>query len=146
MANEGNAYVTADADTDTQPVYQRYSNGNIHIHKATLDAGEDQTNDVLVVEQGQFAYKYITTAATTDLSQNAGAFLHCVNIFSAALTGTVTIYDETTAGTTLIVGILPIGTLGGTYFFNNAMTQGLQVVTSSASDDLTVSYRASASD
>jgi len=146
MANEGNEYITADADTDTQPVYQRRSNGNLHVHKATLDAGEDQTNDVLVVEQGQFAYKFITAAATADLSQNAGAYLHAVVVGNAALTGTVTLYDESTGGTTLIAGFLPAGALGNTYVYNCALTQGLQVVTSSAADDITVIYRASASD
>ena len=112
-------------------------------HIATLSAGEDQLNDVQVVEQGQFAYEYITTAKTSDLSQNAGAFLHSISVLSAALTGTVTIYDETTGGATLLVAVLPIGTLGGTYTFNNVMTQGLQIVTSNAADDIHVSYRPS---
>lgn len=116
------------------------------VNKSTLDAGEDQTNDVQVVEQGQFAYKYITTATTTDLSQNAGAYLQSIVVQNATLTGTVTIYDESTGGTTLIVGILQASLPGGTYTLNCALTQGLQVVTSSASDDITVLYRASASD
>ena len=111
-----------------------------------LISGEDQTNDVTVVEQGQFTHKYSTAAETLDLSQNAGAFLHAIVVGNATLTGAVTIYDDTTGGATTIVGLLPASAVGGTYTYNCALTNGLQIVKANAADDITVIYRASTLD
>lgn len=113
----------------------------------TLLAGEDQTNDVIVVEQGQFAYSHITTATTTDLSQSAGAFLHSVTI-NGGTAGAVTVYDDTTSGTTTPIAVIAAAaaaTPAGTKTYNVALTAGLQIVTAAATD-VTVAYRASSLD
>ena len=120
---------------------------HVDVKDIVLLAGEDQTNDVLVVEQGQFSYSHITTATTTDLSQNAGAFLHAV-VINGGTAGAVTVYDDTTGGTTTPIAVIAAAaaaTPAGSRVYNCAMTAGLQIVTAAATD-VTVIYRASSLD
>lgn len=78
------------------------------------------------------------TSATTTVVLGAPGTLDYL-ILEAAPTGTVTVYDNTTAAGT-IVTILPISAPAGKYEFNRAMANGITVVTSAA-DRVVVGYR-----
>ena len=52
-------------------------------------------------------------------------------IVEVALTGTVTVYDNTAAAGTILT-ILPIGTVAGVYSFDSSFATGCTVVTSAA--------------
>lgn len=83
------------------------------------------------------AYRYISTATTTDVFSGPGRLKKIILTETAA--GTITIYDEATGGTTSIVGLLKASIVEGEYEFNVALGKGLQIVTGGASK-LTVVY------
>jgi len=64
-----------------------------HMSLGTLISGEDQTNDVLVVEQGQFGYEVVpvTTQTTLGATGATGDFLHRILVPNG--TTAVTIHD-----------------------------------------------------
>jgi len=135
-------------DTATGAILNNKSTNQAgHKYDATLRSGEDETNNVIVVEEGQFSYSHITTATTTDLSQNAGAFLHSITI-NGGTAGAVTVYDDTTSDTTTPIAVIAAAaaaTPAGTKTYNVALTNGLQIATA-ADTDVTVSYRPSSLD
>jgi hypothetical protein len=112
----------------------KFKDGAGYVTQATLLSGEDQANDVIKTES-RFQYKHITTAMTTDVS-STGAFLHAV-VINGGATGAVTIRDDTTGGVSSPIAVI---TIVGTYTYNCDMPNGIQVVTTAATD-VTVIYR-----
>lgn len=117
--------------------------GSLNVNLATKVAGEDQTNDVLKVEQ-QFVYTNITTQTTTTIKSGAG-FLHNVVVNTPLASGVVTMYDNT-AGSGSLIGtitfpatLLSTGPVPVTY--NVKFSTGFTVVTSGANLNLTVGSR-----
>ena len=110
----------------------------------TQIAGEDLTNDVLKVEQ-RFSYQNIVLAAPTTTTVKSGAgFLHSITINKATATGVITIYDNT-AGSGTVIGTItqPAALLANqvTLVFDVSFSTGLTIVTATAAQDITVSYR-----
>ncbi len=85
-----------------------------------------------------YNYKYINAAATTQVVSDA-CTLGRVNI-PATLVGTLDIYDAT-SGTSPTVAHFPVGTIAGCYQFDVTLAKGLRVVTSSASDFVTLTFK-----
>ena len=85
-----------------------------------------------------YTYKYITTAATaTFAGEMKKVVLGAINV-NKVLTGTVTIRTGTT-----VIGVLPISTPIGQYWFsgdNGTLIPDLQIV-NSATEDITVFYK-----
>lgn len=82
-----------DYSTGAEYALKVNSSGQIEIN---LLSGEDQTNSVFVVEQGQFDYERFEgtlTATVMGATGAAGDFLHRVLVEDA--TGAVTILDDT---------------------------------------------------
>lgn len=77
------------------------------------------------------AYRYISTATTTDVFTGQGTLKKIILTETAA--GTITIYDEATGGTSNIVAVLKASIVEGEYEFDVALARGLQIVTSGAS-------------
>ncbi len=107
-------------------------------------AGEDLANDVMKTEQ-RFNYLNIVLAApTTTVVKSGVGLLHAININKAAASGVITIYDNTVGSGTLIGTITMPATLLAsqvTLLFDVAFSVGLTIVTATAAQDLTVSYR-----
>lgn len=103
---------------------------------STLISGEDQTNNVLKVEQ-RFSYSHITTATTTVVKNSAG-FLHAITVNTTAA-GSITVYDNTAASGT-VIAVLKASVGEQTFTYNVSCSNGITVVTAAASD-ITVSYR-----
>lgn len=117
-------------------------NGNQKVTLATGIAGEDLPNDVLKTEQ-RFGYKNITTQATTIVKTGVG-FLHAINFNVPLASGVTTIYDGVDTGGIKIGTItFPVALLSdvSTYLYDVAFSVGLTIVTSGATQDITVSYR-----
>ncbi len=91
-------------------------------------------------QQGLFAYKNITTDATTTLKSGPG-YLHTVCVNTPAATGTITIFDNTTNSGTKIGTITSFASVGGCFTYDVAFWTGLTVVTATATPDVTVSFR-----
>jgi hypothetical protein len=108
---------------------------------STLIAGEDQTNDVLKVEQ-QFTYKNLAANANTSVKSTPG-FLHALVINKiGASSNTITVYDGTDATGTVIATI--DSTIAGapTRIFDVSFTTGLYVaIATGTAPDITISYR-----
>lgn len=83
------------------------------------------------------AYRYISTATTTNVFVGQGTLKKIILTETAA--GTITIYDETAGGTTTVVAVLKASIVEGEYEFDVALGKGLQIVTAGASK-LTVVY------
>lgn len=83
------------------------------------------------------AYRYISTATTTDVFSGPGRLKKI--ILGETSAGAITIYDEETGGSTNVVGVLKASIVEGEYEFDVAVGQGLQIVTAGASK-LTVVY------
>jgi hypothetical protein len=83
------------------------------------------------------AYRYISTATTTNIFVGPGTLKKIILGETAA--GTITIYDEVAGGTTQIVAVLKASVVEGEYEFDVAVGKGLQIVTAGASK-LTVVY------
>lgn len=77
------------------------------------------------------AYRYISTATTTDVFTGQGTLKKIILTETAA--GTITIYDEATGGTSNIVAVLKASIVEGEYEFDVALARGLQIVTAGAS-------------
>lgn len=109
----------------------------------TLISGEDQTANLIVVEQ-RYSYVNITTQTTTVVKGSPG-FLQAIIINTPVASSVITIYDNTAgSGTkigtiTLPATLLSDGSISITY--NATCTTGLTVVTASGTSDVTVIYR-----
>lgn len=95
----------------------------------TLLSGEDQTNNVLKVEQ-RFSSTYIATATTTTVKSGSG-FLHALVITETAA-GAITVYDNT-AGSGTILAAFKASVAEATYIFDLTFATGLTIVTAGAS-------------
>jgi hypothetical protein len=118
------------------------ANGNLKTTNATLQAGEDLTNDVQKVEQ-RFSYVNITTQTTTVVKSGAG-FLHLITFGKPLALGVVAIYDNTAGSGALIGTITFPATLltdVDSYTYDVTFATGLTIVTSGATQDITISYR-----
>jgi hypothetical protein len=107
----------------------------------TLMAGEDQTNDVLKVEQ-RFSYKNLAANAATTVKATPG-FLHCLTINTiGSSSNTITIYDGTDTNGTKIATIDSTIANAPTRIFDVSFTVGLHVVIATGTAaDITLSYR-----
>lgn len=119
------------ADTDSLPT-----------HLTTLISGEDQTNDVMKVEQ-QFSYKNLAAVAETVVKSTPG-LLHLVTINTYGNTDcTLILYDNTSAAGTKIATIDVVTANLPTRIYDVMFTTGLTVVIAGTGTicDITVSYR-----
>jgi len=105
--------------------------GAAHVTLSTKIAGEDQTNDVLKVEQ-QFGYETVAasqTAQALGATGAAGDFLHSIII--TASTGTITILDNATT-----VAVIPAAATG-VWPINLVSASGAWKITTAASTSCT---------
>jgi hypothetical protein len=109
-----------------------------------LLSGEDQTNGVFKVEQ-RFSFVNIVLAApTTTVIKSGAGFLHLITVNKSAGTGVITCYDNTAGSGTTIATITSPVTLVESQFtltYDVSFATGLTCVTSTAAQDITVSYR-----
>lgn len=115
---------------------QADSLGNTKVTAATLEAGEDITNDVTKVEL-RFTPTYISTATTTVIKTGTG-LLHTLTV-QGGTAGTIIVYDNTAASGTVLASFDSTNALE-TYTFDCTFNTGLTVVTSAATK-LTVNSR-----
>lgn len=115
------------------------TNHFLKVSQATLMAGEDQTNNVMRIEQ-QFIYQAISTATTTTLKSGAG-FVHTLSIIGGTA-GSIVVYDSTTgSGTTILPSFTPGSvSVPATITLDSKFSNGLTIVTGAATV-LHVSYR-----
>lgn len=116
------------------------ANGNLKVTQATLQAGEDITNDVQKVEQ-RFSYQNITTQATTVIKQGPGV-LHAID-FTAVASGVIKLYDGITAVNLFRTITTPAVLLQNEQnkVLDISFATGLTVVTSGANQDILISFR-----
>lgn len=91
--------------------------------------------------QEPFSYENITTDATTVVKSSRGV-LHTITINSPVATGTITIYDNTSASGTKIATItVPTAAVPITLIYDVAFWTGLTVVTGTEVMDVTVAFQ-----
>lgn len=87
----------------------------LDVNLASTVAGEDQTHDVLVVEQGQFGYETVTASQTAQVLGAAGAvgdYLDKIVIIPATTSpGNVILLDDTTSITLFVGGASSVADL-----------------------------------
>lgn len=138
-----------DAITDgTTPAVTQLSGSNVvdsdslPTHLTTLISGEDQTNDVMKVEQ-QFSYKNLAAVAETVVKATPG-LLHLVTINTYGNTDcTLIIYDNTSAAGTKIATIDVVTANNPIRLYDVMFTTGLTVAIAGTGTicDITISYR-----
>ena len=110
---------------------------------ATKLSGEDQTNDVMKVEQ-QYVFTNIVTQTTTTVKSGAG-MLHAVILNTPVANAVVTQYDNTAGcGTKIGTITLPAALLSSgpvTVTLNVKFGTGYTAVTSGATMDITTCTR-----
>lgn len=114
---------------------QMDTNANTLVTLATKLSGEDQTNDVMKVEQ-QFSYTRITTATTTTVKSGAG-FLHAIVFGKHVATETLINYDNTAGSGTIIYKYTEGAAIlsdNQTLIVDAKFGTGLTVVTDQATD------------
>jgi hypothetical protein len=119
-----------------------YVQGDVQLSGSILKellSGEDQTNNLIVVEN-RYNYKNLNALATTTVKGTPG-FLHAVIINKAGATGnTATLYDGPTAAGNIIATI-DLTALSNR-IYNVQFTSGLTVVLANGtSADITIAYR-----
>lgn len=117
--------------------------GNQRTTLGTLIAGEDLTNNKLVVEQRNSYLNIAAGQATTVVKSGAG-FLHSITFNSAATaTNTTTVYDNTAAsGTVIAIPAATTATVPTTLTYDVSFATGLTIITATANgSNMTVSYR-----
>jgi hypothetical protein len=87
-----------------------------------------------------FSYSNITTDKTTTLKSTPG-YLHTVCVNTPAATGTITIYDNTSAAGTKVGTITSYASVPGCFTYDVAFWTGLTIVTATAAPDITVTFR-----
>lgn len=115
------------------------STGNLKIALATK---LDSTNDSITAHPLGHSYTRINTQTTTVVKSGPGV-LHAID-FTAAASGVITIYDNTTASGTIIRAITSPATLLQSEVSKTldiAFTTGLTIVTSGANQDVMVAWR-----
>lgn len=85
-----------------------------------------------------YDYKFITDAGTVQVYTGACTFGRVV--FGGVLVGTIDIYDAT-SGTTAPIAHFSAGSVGNSYLYDVTCAFGVRVVTSSSSDDITVTFK-----
>lgn len=132
------ATALAGADGDYQPAIFD-ANGNMWVTLGTKISGEDQTNDVMKVEQ-QYTPQNITTQTTTTVKSGQG-LLHAIILNTPVASAVVTVYDNTAGSGTLICTITLPGTLLSsgpiTVMINGKFSTGCTIVTSGATMNIT---------
>lgn len=119
----------------TAAVARMDTSGNLQVNLANKIAGEDQTNDVLKVEQ-QFSYTRISTATTTVVKASAG-FLHAIVFGKHVAAETVTVYDNTAGSGTIAYKYTEGASVlsdNQTIIVDAKMPTGITVVTDQATD------------
>jgi len=114
------------------------------VNEKTLLAGEDLTVGVMKVEQRFNATNITLAAPTTTVVKSGAGFLHAIIINKTTATGVITIYDNTAASGTIIATITqPAAVLATSYVlsYDVSFATGLTIVTSTAAQDITVSWR-----
>jgi hypothetical protein len=109
-----------------------------------LLACEDQTNGVCKVEQRFSFINIVLAAPTTTVIKSGAGFLHLITVNKSAGTGVITCYDNTAGSGTTIATITSPVTLVESQFtltYDVSFGTGLTCVTSTAAQDITVSYR-----
>jgi len=101
------------------------SSGRVAVSLGTLIAGEDQTNNVMRVEEWGNATN-ITTKTTTTVKSGAG-FLEGITINKIGTTDTLTIYDNTAASGT-VIGTITVQATTPYYPYKARFSTGLTVV------------------
>ena len=114
-------------------VEQILTNGGITL--GTLLSGEDQTNNVMVTEQGQFGYETVAVSQTAQVLGATGAtgdFLHrlIINVITVA-SADVTLLDNATS---IVINTGGADLLEGVYSieFNMASQSGAWKITTGA--------------
>ena len=119
------------------------SSGNLKNTLATLQAGEDLTNDVTKVEQ-RFSYLNIVAGQATTVVKASAGFLRAI-IFNgpAASTNTTNVYDHASGAGTIIATPLATAVVGPvTVLFDCSFSTGLTIITATANGaNMTVIYR-----
>lgn len=134
----GGLYVSADPNLTSGDIYplKHDSKGNLMVSKATLDAGENLTRNVMITSFSN-ASSRITTNTTTVCKSGAGSL---VGIWvEVATTGIITVYDNTAASGTVLLTI-PAALPVGEHVFPIACSLGITVVTAAA-DRIAVSVQ-----
>ncbi len=105
------------------------------VNHATLMAGEDQANDVMVVEEGQFPYQLIAASSTAEPLGTTGAAGDLLSaVIVKANTGTITILDGATT-----VLVVPASTAVGTRFdLNMVAVTGWNITTPASTEAIAV--------
>lgn len=88
-------------------------------------------------------YSNITAAApTTTVVKNGPGVLHCITFNKPTATAVVTIYNNTAASGSDLVGTItvPASPMPVTLFYDVAMSVGITITTATAASDITVSY------
>lgn len=117
--------------------------GQLQVTLGTKIAGEDLTNNIMVVEE-RYSYTNVATAATTVIKSGAG-FLHAIVVNTPLATGTLTIYDNTAGSGTKIATITYPATLlstgPNTIIYDCSFGTGLTIVGATANVDYTAIWR-----
>jgi hypothetical protein len=90
--------------------------------------------------QEPFSYQNITTDTTSTIKSSPG-YLHAVCVNTPTATGTITLYDNTAASGTKIGTITSYASTPRCFTYDVAFWIGLTVVTATAAQDITVSFR-----
>lgn len=107
------------------------ANGAILIELDTPISGEDSTNDVLRVEEGQFPYELVAASQTAQVLGTTGAAGDLLSaVIVKANTGTITILD---GATTFLV--IPASTAVGTRYNINTIATTAWKITTPASTE-----------
>lgn len=118
------------------------SNNNVPMSLGTKIAGENLTTDRLNVEPVYSFLNIVLAAPTTTTVKSGAGTLHTITFNKPVATGTVTIYDNTAGSGTLIGTItVPASPMPVTLTYDISFATGLTIVTATAAQDITVSYR-----
>ena len=117
-------------------------NGNLQVNQRTLQAGEDQTNDVMKVE-GQFSYNNVTASGVTVVKGTAG-FVHSVTLNNPVASGVFVLYDASGVGAGIVATITNPDTLldqgPRTALYDVKCPTGISA-SNTIAQNVTVSYR-----
>lgn len=112
----------------------KFTSGAGHVYVDTTSSGTLPVNEV-----GN-SYVHITTSGVTDVKATAGTLVAVIPNDSH---GIITIYDDTTGGTTTPVAVIDTATAANPAVprvYNISMTSGIQV-NAASNDDITIVYR-----
>lgn len=124
-------------------VLQTDVNGNLKVTNATLQAGEDLTNDVQKVEQ-RFNYLNIVAGQATTVVKASSGFLHAITFNGpATATNTTNVYDHASGSGTIIATPLATAIVSPTtVIYDVSFATGLTIITATANGaNMTISYR-----